>query len=62
MPKICHKGNHYHNYGINITTFIQNLFKFHYETMGLFIGFVVNYTQSMMTFNIRKIDEKHVLN
>jgi len=54
--------NHDHNYDINVTKLIQNFLKFHYETLGLFVGFVVNYKQSMRTFNIRKIDEKHVLN
>jgi hypothetical protein len=55
------QGSHYHNYDINITKLIQNMFKFQYESVGLFIRFVVNYTESMRIFNIRKMDEKHVL-
>jgi alpha-amylase/alpha-mannosidase (GH57 family) len=34
------QGDQYHDYDINITKLIQNLFKLHYKTVGFFIGFV----------------------
>jgi hypothetical protein len=59
---ICPKCNHSHTYGINMRKIIQNLFNFHYETMGHSIEFIVSYTLNARNCNIRKFDEKYVPN
>jgi hypothetical protein len=41
---------------------IQNFFNFHYDAMVHSIEFMLSYTYNVNNSNIRKMDEKYVLN
>jgi hypothetical protein len=62
MAKSSHTCSHSHIHDINMKKPIQNFFNFHYDAMVHSIEFMLSYTYNVNNSNIRKMDEKYVLN